>query len=75
MIGRMGADSVSSPVLFWKSTDGGHTWKDIATQSFGGTSIDATGFSLLTHGFALDAQHIWIGGHDGKLFANDNGGL
>jgi hypothetical protein len=74
IVGKQSFDDKAPPPLLWKTTDGGHTWTDITTTSFTGTSIDPTGFSELVCGFALDAQHIWLGGHDGSLFANDDGG-
>jgi len=74
-IGKKSLDDSAPPPLLWKSTDGGKTWADITTQSFTGTAIDPSGFSWLKAGFALDANHIWIGGFDGSLFANDNGGM
>jgi hypothetical protein len=74
IVGKQSFDDAAPPPLLWKTTDGGSTWKDIATTSFTGSPIDPTGFSELTCGFALDAQHIWVGGHDGSLFSNANGG-
>jgi photosystem II stability/assembly factor-like uncharacterized protein len=74
IVGKQSFDDAAPPPLLWKTTDGGATWTDISTTSFTGTPIDPTGFSELTCGFALDAQHIWLGGHDGSLFANDDGG-
>jgi hypothetical protein len=74
LVGKQSLDDAVPPPLLWKTTDGGATWTDITTTSFTGTAIDPTGFSQLTCGFALDAQHIWLGGHDGTLFANTSGG-
>lgn len=74
MLGKKSGDDAAPPLLFWKTTDGGKTWTDITTTSFTGTSIDPTGFSPMVVGFALDANNIWIGGHDGGLFYNNNGG-
>jgi hypothetical protein len=74
LVGKQSLDDAAPPPLLWKSTNGGATWTDITTTTFTGTPIDPSGFSELTCGFAVDAQHIWLGGHDGSLFANTAGG-
>jgi hypothetical protein len=74
IVGKQSLDDATPPPLLWKTTDGGKTWTDITTTSFTGTPIDPSGFSQLTTGFALDANHIWLGGHEGALYSNNNGG-
>ena len=62
----------SSTALLLKTTDGGVTW-----VSSGGDLAAKTansGIAKIHTGFALDANHIWVGGDYGILMANDAGG-
>lgn len=51
-----------------RTTDGGRTWTDVST------SIRTVTEAKLYSGFALDADHLWIGGDNGALVYSDNGG-
>jgi hypothetical protein len=63
-----------SPVLLWKTIDGGQTWVDIAAASFKDSPIAAADAPLLSVGFALDDDHLWIGGRLGTVLHHDRGG-
>lgn len=67
-----GYDYDTSSALLVRTTDGGATWAmsggDLAAQ------VSAAGGGKLWSGFALDADHIWVGGERGVLFASDRGG-
>ncbi len=58
--------------LMLRTKDGGATWDsesgDLAAK------VDEAGGGKLYTGFALDANHIWVGGDYGVLMANDAGG-
>lgn len=68
----VGYDYDASAPLLLRTDDGGATWKrsggDLASKLAKGN-----GGKLFT-GFALDADHIWVGGDWGVLAANDSGG-
>src|SRR5262249_21301861 len=42
--------------LLLRTTDGGHTWTDVSA------SLAAVTSERLHSGFALDAEHVWLGG-------------
>ena len=76
IIGRTSMDDAAPTPLLFKTTDGGVTWKDITVQSFTGSVVDPVQGGPWMHvGFALDANNIWIGGYNGTLLHNGNGGL
>lgn len=68
----VGYDYDSSTALLLRSDDGGATWKrssgDLASK------VAQAGGGKLFTGFALDADHIWVGGEYGVLAASDSGG-
>jgi hypothetical protein len=67
-----GYDYDTSSALLLKTTDGGASWAvsggDLAAK------VSAAGGGKLWSGFALDADHIWVGGEHGVLMASDTGG-
>ena len=58
-------DNSHAPLLL-RTTDSGHTWTDVSTSVAG-----LTGVADLYTGFALDADHIWVGGRYGFIAATD----
>lgn len=72
--GRVGwivGEKNGSPLLV-KTTDHGATW----TETGGDLAdvVSAAGGLRLYTGFALDEDHLWLGGEYGVLVANDAGG-
>jgi hypothetical protein len=68
----IGYDYDASIPLLLRSEDGGATW-----ASSGGdlaAKVTAAGGGKLFSGFALDANHIWVGGDYGVLMASDTSG-
>lgn len=59
--------------LILKTSDGGKTWNDVTSAFVTAVGPSAANIELHT-GFALDADHIWIGGNYGSLFYSDKGG-
>jgi hypothetical protein len=61
-------------LLLYKSSDGGKTWTDLSAK----LSTFANGVSSaplrLSAGFALDDQHIWVGGDSGFIAYTPTGG-
>jgi hypothetical protein len=67
-----GGDSLG--LLLYKSTDGGQTWTDLsANLAQWAMSLDSSALRLST-GFALDDQHLWIGGDSGFIAYTSTGG-
>lgn len=68
----VGYDYAAAKSLLVKTTDGGATWAlsggDLAAK------VDAAGGGKLHTGFALDENHIWVGGDLGIFAANAAGG-
>lgn len=68
----VGFDYDSSVALLLKTSDGGASWQmsggDLAAK------VAESGGGKLSTGFALDANHIWVGGDDGIFAANAAGG-
>jgi hypothetical protein len=62
----------STTALLWKTSDGGVTW--VASGGDLAAKTANSGIPKLYTGFALDANHIWVGGDYGILMANDAGG-
>jgi hypothetical protein len=61
-------------LLLYKSSDGGKTWTDLsANLGAWANSLDNAPQRLAT-GFALDDQHIWIGGDTGFIAYSATGG-
>jgi hypothetical protein len=69
LVGSTLAGSGAQAVLL-KSSDGGHTWKDISDPL---RALAASEVKMHT-GFALDAKNIWLGGDGGAFFYHPNGG-
>jgi hypothetical protein len=67
-----GFEETSSTALLWKTTDGGATW--VASGGDLAAKTANAGVPKIYTGFALDANHIWVGGDYGILMANDAGG-
>src|SRR5262249_21672158 len=55
----VGSNNAQAMVL--RTTDGGHTWTDAS-----GPVLSASDHKLAT-GFALDADHVWLGGDNGAF--------
>ena len=68
----VGFDYDASLALVLDTADGGATWKT-STSDLAAKVSKAGGGKLFT-GFALDANHIWVGGEHGILAANEAGG-
>ncbi len=69
LVGFKGTDSQG---VLLRTDDGGATWTDL---SAGLAPFMDTYFYLKLHtGFALDTEHIWIGGARGALLYSDRGG-
>ena len=69
-----GQDAKLRPTL-WKTTDGGTTWLDITEASFATASVALDQAAPFRTVFALDEDHLWIGGDGGLLLHHDRGGL
>ncbi|MBS2032402.1 MAG: hypothetical protein JST54_31190 [Deltaproteobacteria bacterium] len=58
--------NINHAALLLRTTDSGHTWTDVSSSVVG-----LNGSADLYSGFALDADHIWVGGRYGFLAATD----
>lgn len=61
-------------LILFKSTDGGKTWTDLSAKLSQWASALSTAPLRLFAGFALDDQHIWIGGDSGFIGYTATGG-
>ncbi len=62
-------------VVLYKSTDGGKTWSDLSAKlSSWATALSSNAPLRLFAGFALDDQHIWVGGDNGFIAYTATGG-
>ena len=68
----VGYDYTHSVSLLLRTSDSGVTWEvtggDLAQK------VSALGGGKLFTGFALDANHLWVGGEYGVLMSNEAGG-
>ena len=71
LVGFSGSSAVL-PLLL-KSTDGGNTFKDISAALDQAVVASNVHLSKLHAGFALDRDHIWVGGNNGGLFYSPTG--
>jgi hypothetical protein len=60
--------------LMIKSADGGATW-DANQGDLAGKAATVGGIGRIVSGFALDANHIWVGGDSGLFMSNSAGGI
>jgi hypothetical protein len=61
-------------LVLYDSADGGKTWTDLSTKlNTWASTLDNPPLRLET-GFALDAQHIWVGGDSGFIAYTATGG-
>jgi len=67
--GWLVGDFDSRKPLLFATSDGGATWEDLSAD----VQV-AMGDGELYTGFAVDADHIWIGGEKGALLASSSGG-
>ena len=65
--GNLKGDAVA---VLLKSKDGGKTWSDIS----GTLGANPAAHAKFHTGFALDANHIWVGGEHGGFLASSTGG-
>ncbi len=75
-VGYAGGQNNSSdrPIL-WRTNDGGDTWTDVTAINGLAAAMDAAGtFGRIFTGFAIDADHFWVGGDHGAVFYNSTGG-
>lgn len=68
----VGYNYENSIALMLKTTDGGLTWSSASGDL--AAKVNAAGGGKLFTGFALDANHLWVGGERGVLMANEAGG-
>jgi hypothetical protein len=68
----VGYNYENSIALLLKTSDAGATWSS-ASGDLAAKISEANGGKLRT-GFALDANHLWVGGEYGVLMANEAGG-
>jgi hypothetical protein len=61
------SETVSLRALFFSldGMHGGRTWSDVSSQ------VQGIADKALVSGFALDNDHVWIGGRLGALIATD----
>ncbi len=65
--------SADGPLLL-KTTDGGNTWVEPSGVGSLAAAMDGAGtFGRIYTGFALDADHLWVGGDHSGLFYSNNG--
>lgn len=69
----VGFDYDHSIALMLRTTDGGATWDDASGDL--AAKVGEAGGSKLFTGFALDADHVWVGGEYGVFLSNSAGGL
>lgn len=65
-----GASDTNSVLLMYKSSDGGHTWTDLSAKLAHLPNPPLR----LSSGFALDDDHVWIGGENGFIAYSATGG-
>jgi photosystem II stability/assembly factor-like uncharacterized protein len=71
----IGQNDTDRDALLLKTTDGGATWTVPAGAAALETSLDGVfgSFHRLFTGFALDDNHLWVGGDRSALFYSDTG--
>jgi hypothetical protein len=69
----VGYNHDSSRAIILRTDDSGATWD--ANGGDLGAKVDMAGGSKLYSVFALDDNHVWVGGEQGMLLANDAGGI
>ena len=68
----VGYDYDAGLALLLDTSDGGATWKTSTSDL--ASKVSKAGGGKLRTGFALDANHIWVGGEYGILASNEAGG-
>jgi hypothetical protein len=65
-----GASQDDPALLLYKSSDGGQTWTDLSAKLANLPNAPLR----LSNGFALDDDHIWVGGEGGFIAYSETGG-
>jgi hypothetical protein len=65
-----GAGDVAPVLLLYKSSDGGQTWTDLSAKL---ANLPDEPLRL-SNGFALDDDHVWVGGEGGFVAYSSTGG-